>query len=164
MLILFETPAGYALFSVDDDKVSKPENIKTLFKDASQASKLISLKAFHRFENTTEALSAMTALVESKPNKALLKFLKKQTKKSNTKIGVVDAKLAGSIKDEIGVSLELNQSVITELHRSIRTHLPQLISASSTPELASDLHQMTLGLSHSLSRYKLKFSPDKLTS
>jgi len=162
MLILFETPAGYALFSVDDDKITKPENIQKMFQDASQANKLISLKAFHRFENTTEALSAMTALVESKPNKALLKFLKKQTKKSSTQLGIVDAKLAGSIKEEIGVSLHPNQAIITELHRSIRTHLPQLISASSTPDLASDLHQMTLGLSHSLSRYKLKFSPDKV--
>lgn len=27
---------------------------------------------------------------------------------------------------------------------------------------AEDLNQMTLGLSHSLGRYKLKFSPDKV--
>src|ERR1700727_754645 len=35
--------------------------------------------------------------------------------------------------------------------------------ASLIPDLVpSDLHQMSLGLSHSLSRHKLKFSPDKV--
>ena len=35
--------------------------------------------------------------------------------------------------------------------------------SSLIPELVrSDLHQMSLGLSHSLSRHKLKFSPDKI--
>jgi len=82
MLVLFETPAGYALFSIDDDKVSKPEKIQELFHDPSSINKLITLKGFHKFENTTEALSAMTALVESKPDKTLIKFLKK--KKSRT--------------------------------------------------------------------------------
>ena len=35
--------------------------------------------------------------------------------------------------------------------------------SSLIPELVpTDLHQMSLGLSHSLSRHKLKFSPDKI--
>ena len=45
-----------------------------------------------------------------------------------------------------------------DLYRAIRTHLSSLI-----PELVpNDLHRMCLGLSHSLSRHKLKFSPDKI--
>jgi len=44
-----------------------------------------------------------------------------------------------------------------ELYRCIRLHSSDLLSVDE-----SDLNTMTLGLSHSLSRYKLKFSPDKV--
>lgn len=44
------------------------------------------------------------------------------------------------------------------MYRAIREHMPSLI-----PGLApSDISTMSLGLSHSLSRHKLKFSPDKV--
>lgn len=49
-------------------------------------------------------------------------------------------------------------SSTADIYRAIRTHMSSLI-----PELApADLQQMSLGLSHSLSRHKLKFSPDKI--
>jgi nucleolar protein 58 len=49
-------------------------------------------------------------------------------------------------------------SSTVDLYRAIRTHMSSLI-----PEiLPNDLRQMSLGLSHSLSRHKLKFSPDKI--
>ena len=45
-----------------------------------------------------------------------------------------------------------------ELYRSIRCFMTSLI-----PDLLDkDMHTMSLGLSHSLSRHKLKFSPDKV--
>lgn len=57
------------------------------------------------------------------------------------------------------MSLEIvADSSTVDLYRAIRTHMSSLI-----PDLVpSDLHQMSLGLSHSLSRHKLKFSPDKI--
>jgi nucleolar protein 58 len=45
-----------------------------------------------------------------------------------------------------------------DLYRGIREQLESLITGLSH----SDLNAMSLGLSHSLSRYKLKFSPDKV--
>lgn len=45
-----------------------------------------------------------------------------------------------------------------ELTRGIRNQLTALVAGLS----AQDLRPMSLGLSHSLSRYKLKFSPDKV--
>ena len=42
--------------------------------------------------------------------------------------------------------------------RGVRTHLEELLGGIGAAELAP----MSLGLSHSLSRYKLKFSPDKV--
>ena len=52
----------------------------------------------------------------------------------------------------------VSDSSTQDLYRAIREHLTSLI-----PGLApSDLSTMSLGLSHSLSRHKLKFSPDKV--
>ncbi|KDO50621.1 hypothetical protein CISIN_1g0088522mg, partial [Citrus sinensis] len=44
-----------------------------------------------------------------------------------------------------------------ELMRGVRSQLTELISGLA----GQDLQPMSLGLSHSLSRYKLKFSADK---
>jgi nucleolar protein 58 len=41
MLVLFETPAGYALFKVTDEaKISDAENVAQLFASASSAKKM----------------------------------------------------------------------------------------------------------------------------
>lgn len=45
-----------------------------------------------------------------------------------------------------------------ELFRGIRSQLSELVGGLGEQDLAP----MSLGLSHSLSRYKLKFSPDKV--
>lgn len=47
---------------------------------------------------------------------------------------------------------------VMELTRGIRNQLTSLVAGLSQ----QDLRPMSLGLSHSLSRYKLKFSPDKV--
>jgi nucleolar protein 58 len=115
----------------------------------------VSLKAFQKFGNTTEALAATTAIVESKLGKDLKKFLKKQAK--GEQLGVSDPKLAGIIKEKTGVQC-LHNSMVNELLRGIRLQMTDLITGLNEGELS----QMVLGLSHSLCRYKLKFSPDKV--
>jgi RNA processing factor Prp31 len=52
----------------------------------------------------------------------------------------------------------LCSSSIQELARGVRAQLGGLIAELGT----ADLTPMSLGLSHSLSRYKLKFSPEKV--
>lgn len=54
----------------------------------------------------------------------------------------------------------LHNNAVMELMRGVRSQLTELISGLG----AQDLAPMSLGLSHSLSRYKLKFSPDKVNS
>ena len=57
------------------------------------------------------------------------------------------------------LSLKLiSDSTTADLYRAIRNHLPSLIPGL----LPENISTMTLGLSHSLSRHKLKFSPDKV--
>jgi len=52
----------------------------------------------------------------------------------------------------------VHDSSIMELMRGLRNQLHNLIAGISD----SDINAMSLGLSHSLSRYKLKFTPDKV--
>lgn len=52
----------------------------------------------------------------------------------------------------------ISDSTTADLYRAIRNHLPSLIPGL----LPTDISTMSLGLSHSLSRHKLKFSPDKV--
>ncbi|CAI5485582.1 unnamed protein product [Closterium sp. Naga37s-1] len=156
MLLLFETPAGFALFKVlDDKKLDKVEDIWTHFESSESASKVVKLKAFDKFENTADALGAATALVESKLSKGLKKFVKAQCQGET--LAVADSKLGNIIKEKLGVTCVHNAAVM-ELMRGVRSHLSELIAGLS----GTDLAPMSLGLSHSLSRYKLKFSPDKV--
>ena len=52
----------------------------------------------------------------------------------------------------------VHNSAVMELMRGLRNQLTELITGLG----AQDLGPMSLGLSHSLSRYKLKFSPEKV--
>ena len=51
----------------------------------------------------------------------------------------------------------VTSSAISELYRGIRQQAPSLLGISE-----ENMGLMSLGLAHSLSRYKLKFSPDKV--
>ncbi|TPX66171.1 hypothetical protein SpCBS45565_g04633 [Spizellomyces sp. 'palustris'] len=160
MLVLFETPAGYALFKLlDDGKLKKPDDLYKDFETADQANKTVKLKAFGKFENTTDALSAVTALVEGKVSKNLKKFLGDELNAKDLKdqLAVGDAKLGSAIAKKLGIKV-VSDAAVNELMRGIRYQLSSLISG--LPE--QDMNAMVLGLSHSLSRYKLKFSPDKV--
>lgn len=156
MLVLFETPAGFALFKVlDEGKLSKVEDLGKEFLTAGSARKVVKLKGFAKFENTSEALSAATLLIDSKPSKGLRKFLR--THCDGETLGVADSKLGNAIKEKLQIDCIHNNAVM-ELMRGVRSQLSELISGLA----AQDLAPMSLGLSHSLSRYKLKFSPDKV--
>ncbi|RZC72787.1 hypothetical protein C5167_048266 [Papaver somniferum] len=156
MLVLFETPAGFALFKVlDEGKLDQVEDLWKDFSTSDSARKIVKLKAFTKFENTAEALSTATLLIDSKPSKGLRKFLKAHC--DGEKLGVADSKLGNAIKEKLQIDCVHDKSVM-ELMRGVRSQLSELISGLGVQDLAP----MSLGLSHSLSRYKLKFSPDKV--
>ncbi|CAN0099540.1 unnamed protein product, partial [Phaeothamnion confervicola] len=72
---------------------------------------------------------------------------------------VSDAKLGGAIKEKLEIKC-VNDAATMELMRGIRTQLEALLLGDGVGEDA--VRAMRLGLSHSLSRYKLKFSADKV--
>lgn len=98
-------------------------------------------------------------MVDGSLDDSLRKFLKKSIVKASLKdkLAVADPKLAGLIKEELDIKC-VNNTGINELMRGIRNQMNALID-SVTPK---DMHAMILGLSHSLGRYKLKFSADKV--
>ena len=160
MLVLYETPAGYALFSVRDE--SKLENLDDLsrdLEDPKSAKKILKLKAFSKFENTAEALEAATSIIEGDLGKDLKKFLKKNVGKEGSEevLAVGDAKLGGSIAKKLGIKV-ISDSTVMELMRGIRSQVVSLVDGLTD----GDMKSMSLGLSHSLSRHKIKFSPEKV--
>eukprot|EP00163_Fabomonas_tropica_P026757 TRINITY_DN502_c0_g5_i1.p1 TRINITY_DN502_c0_g5~~TRINITY_DN502_c0_g5_i1.p1 ORF type:complete len:509 (-),score=209.35 TRINITY_DN502_c0_g5_i1:213-1739(-) len=160
MLVLFETPAGFSLFKVlDDGKLKKPDDLYKDFETAEGAGQVVKLKGFSKFEDTTEALEALSALEEGKLPDQLKKFLKKQIvkKELQDELAVQDAKLGNIIKKKLDIPCVTN-SAIMELTRGIRNQMSSLITGLND----GDLQKMVLGLAHSMSRYKLKFSPDKV--
>ena len=159
MLVLFETPAGYAIFKLlDEKKLQKCDNLYQDFSSAEAAKKVIKLKSFEKFEDTTKALASAASLIEGKMSKDLKHFLKKVfAKDAHEKLAVADAKLGQSIKSKLDIECVADSS-ISELMRCIRSQLSNLMPSVDD----QDLKVMSLGLGHSLSRYKLKFSPDKI--
>jgi hypothetical protein len=136
MLILFETPAGFALFKANEKKLEKAD-VASLFATPEAAADVcvqppvgreegrrvwggghhpggrsrspsrcasagralalqmpcsVKLKAFYKFANTTEALSAAAAMVESKLSSELKSFIKKNIvkKELTDELGVAD--------------------------------------------------------------------------
>lgn len=57
------------------------------------------LKAFTKFENTSEALSAVTLLIDSKPSKGLRKFLR--THCDGETLAVADSRLGNIIREKL---------------------------------------------------------------
>ncbi|CAH1169692.1 unnamed protein product [Phaedon cochleariae] len=159
MLVLFETPAGYAIFKLlDEKKLEKTENLYQSFETPEAAGKIVKLKHFEKFTDTTEALAATTAAVEGKLSKSLKKVLKSHVDKDlQEQLLVADAKLGSAIKEKFSLQC-LSNTNVQELMRCIRSQLDSLISGLPKKEMTA----MALGLAHSLSRYKLKFSPDKV--
>ena len=106
---------------------------------------------FSKFDDTTEALSSATAAVEGKMSKGLKKMLKKiVAKDAKEKLAVADAKLGHAIQEKLDLQC-VYDSKISELMRCIRSQIGGLIEGLPDKEMTA----MSLGLAHSLSRYKL---------
>jgi len=161
MLVLFDTPAGFAIFKVlDEGKLKDVDNIYKHFSDVEAARSVVKLKAFHTFEDTKNAVGAATALVDGKMDDSLRKFIKKAiVKKSLTAetLGVSDPKIGAKIKKKFEINC-VNDDKVKELIRGIRGQFANL--ADGIDQKTVDIKARAL--SHSLSRYKLKFSPEKV--
>ena len=161
MLVLFDTPAGFAIFKVlDEGKLKDVDNIHKHFADAESARSVVKLKAFHAFEDTKDAVAAATALVDGKIDDSLKKFVKKAIVKKNLTselLGVADPKIGNKLKKKFNIQCS-NDEAVLEVLRGLRGQFANL--ADGIDQKTVDIKARAL--SHSLSRYKLKFSPEKV--
>ncbi|XP_060843193.1 nucleolar protein 58 [Rhopalosiphum padi] len=157
MLVLFETSAGYAIFKLlDENKLKNVSDLYSHFESPEATTKIIKLKHFQKFDDTTEALASAASLIEGKLCKSLKKVIKSHVNSSDS-LMVADPKLGAAIKEKFNISC-VSSSSAADLLRCIRSQFENLLVG--LPK--KDLTAMSLGLAHSLSRYKLKFSPDKI--
>merc|ERR1711892_1064710 len=156
--VLYESPVGFALFSVlDEGKFKEVSDVQSIFADPSSLGGVLQLKKFKKFTYQVEATGAAVALTEGKIAKPLKKMLKKlAADEVQAQLAVADSKLGGIIRDSIGLEC-IHSPAIHELIRGIRENLNEMTGIQESERSA-----MALGLAHSLSRYKLKFSPDKV--
>lgn len=132
------------------------ELIKNVF---SSVSHRLSLKKMVKFEDSAQALGEYTALTEGKVTPMLQNLLNDIKEERKASLAVADPKLGAAINVLPQLSITpVSDSTTNDLFRAIKTYLPELF-----PELDNDyLGNMALALSHSISRHKLKFSPDKV--
>ena len=160
MLVLFETAAGVALFRVlDEGKIKKVDNIENLFESPEKAAKVVQLHAFKKFKDTKEALKTVSKLVDGALSKKLTTFLKKNvvSQEVQHQLACADKKLASTISETLGIKCKGGDKA-RELLRGIRFQMNSLLGGLSDREMRS----MNLGLAHSVSRYTLKFSAEKV--
>ncbi|KAH1354404.1 Nucleolar protein 58 [Aspergillus fumigatus] len=159
LFILTETSAGYALLKAKDKKLLKRDDLATEASTAEGVSNLVKLKSFQKFDSAATALEEVASLVEGKVTPRLASLLDEIKDEKKVSLAVADPKLGNAIGKLPGMSIQLvADSTTTDIFRAIREHLPTLIPGL----LPQDMSTMSLGLSHSLARHKLKFSPDKI--
>ncbi|KAI9801469.1 MAG: Nucleolar protein 58 [Piccolia ochrophora] len=159
LLILAETSAGYALFKARDKKLLETDDLATRMEAAEGACSLLKLKHFKKFDSAASALEEVSALVEGKVTPMLASLLDNVKDEKKISLAVADPKLGKAINNLPSLSLTpISDSTTSDLYRAIRNHITSLIPGLHPQDISS----MSLGLSHSLSRHKLKFSPDKV--
>ena len=160
MYVLFETPAGFALFKVLKD--SKLKDVDSLYKDfttVEKAEKVVKLKAFKKFKDTKEAMKSVEKLLKGEMSKTLKKFLEKNIVQKGIEEALMlsDKKLGKAITEKLNIECKTGEKS-NELLRCIRFQMNELLTGLDEKELRN----MSLGLSHSMSRYKLSFSSEKV--
>ena len=160
MYVLLETPAGFGLFYVSkSSKLKEADQIYKALETPEKAAKITKLKAFRKFKDTKQALQSAAKLVDGKMSKTLKKFLEKHIVQQGIEeaLAVSDKKLAKVISEELKIECKAGEKQ-RELLRCIRFQMGTLLEGIE----ASELEKMSLGLAHSLSRYKLQFSTEKV--
>ena len=161
LLILTETAAGYALLKSKDKKLLKRdvEDIASNLSKVEDVCDMLKLRDFQKFDSAAVALEEAAAIVEGKVTPRLASMLESLKDEKKISLAVADPKLGNAIGKIPGLEIKaIADSATAEIFRSIRQYVSSLVPGLQ-PE---DVNTMSLGLSHSLARHKLKFSPDKI--
>jgi nucleolar protein 58 len=161
LFVLAETPAGYGLFKAADKKMLKNEDLAAELGRPEKLVEMLKLKKFVKFDSAAMALEEAASLKEGKVPELLSSLLEDLQIEKKASIAVADMKLGTAISNLPSLNLSaVSGSQTMDLFRGIREHVSSLIPGLEQ----STLDRMSLGLSHSMSRHKLKFSANKLDS
>ena len=85
MFVLFETPAGYGIFRINNKKkLENVEDIYSMFQDDHLLDN-VNLECFKKFKDTENAVNSLNQLQSSELPEDLRKFLKKNIIKKEIK-------------------------------------------------------------------------------
>ncbi|RDA89640.1 hypothetical protein CP533_0747 [Ophiocordyceps camponoti-saundersi (nom. inval.)] len=161
LFVLAETPAGYGLFKAANKKWIKDESLAAELGRPEKLVAMLTLKKFVKFESAAMALEEAASFKDGKVPTLLTNLLKDLAAEKKASLAVADAKLGTAIANLPDFNISpISGSNTMDLFRGIRENLPSLIPGL----LQENIDRMALGLSHSLSRHKLKFSIDKIDS
>ncbi len=125
---------------------------------------MVKLVSFAPFQGAQQALENANDISEGLVSDYLQTVLEtnlpKPDKKNKITLGVSDSTLAGSIKERFpGVQCETTQTseIVADLLRGIRMHAQKLLKQLQE----GDVERAQLGLGHSYSRAKVKFSVNR---
>ncbi|KAK4140796.1 uncharacterized protein C8A04DRAFT_31667 [Dichotomopilus funicola] len=159
LFILAETSAGYGLFKAADKKLLDSDNLSDRLSTVDKIVKEIKYKEFAKFDSAATALEEIAGVIEGKVTPKLAGLLNEFKDEKKVTLAVAESKLGSSIVKLPELNIKpISDSSTNDLFRAIRQHLPELIPGM----LPENFQEMALGLSHSLSRHRLKFSPDKV--
>ncbi|CCE26883.1 probable nucleolar protein NOP58 [Claviceps purpurea 20.1] len=161
LFVLAETPAGYGLFKAADKKLFKNEDLAAELGRPEKLVEMLKLKKFVKFDSAATALEEAASLKEGKVPELLATLLEEIKSEKKASLAVADIKLGTAISNlpQFNISPVAGSNTM-EVFRGIREHLSSLIPGLEQ----SIVDRMSLGLSHSMSRHKLKFSADKVDS
>ncbi|OAA51174.1 nucleolar protein NOP58 [Beauveria brongniartii RCEF 3172] len=161
LFVLAETPAGYGLFKSADKKLFKNDDLAAELGRPEKLVEMLKLKKFVKFESAAMALEEAAALKEGKIPELLSSILDDLKSEKKASIAVADMKLGTAISNlpDLNISPVVGSNTM-DVFRGIREHLPSLIPGLNQ----ESIDRMSLGLSHSMSRHKLKFSANKIDS
>ncbi|EHK15538.1 uncharacterized protein TRIVIDRAFT_87154 [Trichoderma virens Gv29-8] len=161
LFVLAETPAGYGLLKATDKKMLKNADLAAELGKPERLVEMLKLKKFVKFDSAAMALEEAAAVSQGQIPPLLSSLLEDLQAEKKASLAVADLKLGTAISNLPSLNVTpVAGSNTMDLFRAVREHVSSLI-----PGLDQDvIDRMTLGLSHSMSRHKLKFSPDKVDS
>lgn len=134
--------------------------MKSLEQNTDSGARL-KLKKFVKFDSAAMALEEAAALKEGKVPELLTALLEDLKDEKKASLAVADLKLGTAISNlpQFNITPVAGANTM-DLFRGVREHLCSLIPGL----IPENIDRMALGLSHSMSRHKLKFSADKVDS
>ncbi|TVU35274.1 hypothetical protein EJB05_17158, partial [Eragrostis curvula] len=159
ILVLLETPSGFALFSYDGVKLLEPDacqNIWADFADDTVAKLAVWLQDFQTFEDKLSAINLSTGVSD-----ALANMIKKHIVPGQ-RLAVENKDYRKTIETSLKIPCMYGPAV-EELMWGLKIQMPYLVPAENS-EMEKDIFPMSEGMKFLLNFHCFKFKPDMMVT